>query len=794
MMDAVGRPAPSPADPIGRRVARPAAWAILLVATPFLAAFYLLLPATGPAHALAFPVFGPIAMCAILVGVHRRRPARPGAWRTIALALALLSAADIVYGILAVGGEEVAYPSIADIGYLAGYVALIGGTLGLIRGRVAGGDRTPVIDAAILSAGAGSLFWIAIIQPNLQGAINPAVAGVSLAYPAMDVILLALGLRVLLTVAARPRYLQILVIGIAFYFVADIVYALALLDGTYVEGQPVDAGWIVGALLIGVAALHPSVSDPITTVEPNDARLSRSRLALLAAAALIAPLILITQEIQSSGGVVLGLVLQWTMLFALVFVRMASTVDELGVSLLERRRLQTDLAHQAHHDPLTRLANRLLFELRLSRAMATSPETTALIFLDLDDFKTINDTLGHGTGDELLRIVAGRVQRGLRSTDLAARLGGDEFAILVEGCQDISEVRAIAERALTTLRAPLTLGTHQLLVHGSAGVAIGTTGSTATDLMRDADIAMYEAKSHGKDQVEAYEPAMHNQVVRRYELGTEMTEALATGAFVLHYQAAVNLATGAIVGAEALVRWNHPKRGLIGPHEFIPHAESSGLIHGLGRWILREACIAAAGWPDRLDGQRPAVSVNLAASQLLDPALVDDVAQILADTGLAAKKLVLEVTESALVDIEMARAALLRLRGLGVGLALDDFGTGYSALSYIAELPFDIIKIDQSFIATIGQGKRVDALLDGIIGMCDALELVTVAEGIEEERQLDRLAGLGCRVGQGYLFARPVPSAEFAAMLVAPRDHQRRSFGFGALPGKVVRLGGAAAS
>jgi EAL domain-containing protein (putative c-di-GMP-specific phosphodiesterase class I) len=286
---------------------------------------------------------------------------------------------------------------------------------------------------------------------------------------------------------------------------------------------------------------------------------------------------------------------------------------------------------------------------------------------------------------------------------------------------------------------------------------------------------------------------MHSQVVRRYELGAEMTDALAGGEFVLHFQPAINLTTGAIVGAEALVRWNHPKRGLIGPHDFIPHAESSGLIHGLGRWILREACSVAAGWPDRLDGDRPAISVNLAASQLLDPALVDDVAQILTDTGLAPSKLILEVTESALVDIEMARAALLRLRGLGVGLALDDFGTGYSALSYIAELPFDIIKIDQSFIASIGQGKRVDALLDGIIGMCDALELVTVAEGIEDERQLDRLVRLGCRIGQGYLFARPVPAAEFAALLVATRDHRRRSLGFGVLPGIVARLGGTAA-
>jgi EAL domain-containing protein (putative c-di-GMP-specific phosphodiesterase class I) len=278
---------------------------------------------------------------------------------------------------------------------------------------------------------------------------------------------------------------------------------------------------------------------------------------------------------------------------------------------------------------------------------------------------------------------------------------------------------------------------------------------------------MYQAKSHGKDQVEAYEPAMHSEVVRSYELRTELAEAIDADAFVLHYQPALNLKSGAIVGAEALVRWNHPTRGLVGPHEFIPHAESSGLIHPLGRWILREACATAARWPIRSDGQPAAISVNLASSQLLQPGLVNDVAEILAETGLTPRKLVLEVTESALVDLDMARDALNRLHDLGVLLALDDFGTGYSSLSYLAELPFDIIKIDQSFVAAIGQGRRVDALLEGILGLCDALELVTVAEGIEEQPQLDRLRALGCNVGQGYLFARPLPAAEFATLLVS---------------------------
>lgn len=532
-------------------------------------------------------------------------------------------------------------------------------------------------------------------------------------YPAMDIVLLTLGLRVLLMAAAKPPYLRALISGIAVYFVADIVYAMLVLNGSYAEGQLVDVGWICGVLLIAVAALHPSVAQPVAPVDPGEGHLTKARLGLLAAAAMIAPAILIFREIEvGDDNVVLGLVLEWTVLFGLVLVRLLTSVTELVSSLQHRRRLQGDLAYQARHDPLTQLANRLLFEERLAVAMATAPDTTALIFIDLDDFKTINDTLGHAMGDDLLRVLAGRVQGGLRELDLAARLGGDEFAILIESCTDDALAGAIAARALSLLRSPVALAGRPVSIHASAGVAMGRHGSSPTDLMRAADIAMYEAKSHGKDRVVVYEAAMHSQVVRGYELRTELAEAIETRAFVLHFQPALNLADGTIVGAEALVRWNHPVRGLLGPMEFIPEAERSRLIQALGRWILREACVTAAGWPARSDGRPLAVSVNLAASQLLEPGLVGEVAAVLADTGLPPHMLVLEVTESALVDFDVARAVLLSLRELGVLLALDDFGTGYSSLSYVAELPFDIVKIDQSFVASIGNGRRVDALLE----------------------------------------------------------------------------------
>jgi diguanylate cyclase (GGDEF)-like protein len=744
----------------------PPAWVGFLAAIPFVAAFYLLLPTTGLVRTIVYPVFGLIGTVAILVGLRLRPPSRRRSWYLIALAFALMSVGDITYSILHIGGEN-PYPSMADLGYLAGYVALILGFGGLIHGRIPGGDRTSIIDAAILSAGAGSLFWVIIIQPSLVGTVDPLSALVTMLYPALDLVLLALGLRVLLTAAARPRYLQFLVAGISLYFIADVIYTLEVLHGTYVDGNPVDAGWIVGIFLVGVAALHPSVSDPVSTVPPRDARLTRARFVLLAGAALVAPTILLTRDAQVVDTTVFGLVVEWTILFILVLIRLATTVNQLAVSLRERRQLQDDLSHQANHDPLTRLANRLLFEARLAEATAKAPERTALVFLDLDDFKAINDTLGHPTGDELLRIIGLRVPRGLRKTDLAARLGGDEFAILVEDCDGVKHARAVAERALKMLRAPVTINDRPLLVHASAGVAMGRPGSTSVDLMRDADIAMYRAKARGKDQVEIYEEGMHSQITLSYELRTELAEAIEANAFVLHYQPVLNLENGEIVAAEALVRWNHPVRGLLAPGEFIPEAESSGLIQKLGLWILREACTTAASWPDRSKGGRAAIEVNLAALQLHDPGLVDDVALILAETGLPPDRLVLEVTETALVDLAVARVALLRLRSLGVRLALDDFGTGYSALSYLAQLPFDIVKIDRSFVAGIGKGRRTDALLEAIFGLSDALELDAIAEGIEETSQLHRLRGLGCRMGQGFLFARPAPAHEFLLLMAS---------------------------
>ena len=646
-------------------------------------------------------------------------------------------------------------------------VFLSGGALGLIRGRTTGGERTTLIDAAIVTTGALAAFWVVIMVPSITGVTDPIAITVSLAYPGADLILLMVGMHALLGGGARPRFLQFLLAGLALVFVADVVYAMALLGGSYVIGDPVDIGWIVGVLLMGVAALHPSALDAVVALPKAEARLSPSRLALLATAAFLGPVLLLVNRTSPDPWVILGITSSWTVLFGLVLVRLATTVDELGNSLIQRRRLQDDLAYQATHDSLTRLANRALFESRLEAAVARDPAGTGLIFMDLDDFKTVNDTLGHPTGDALLRTLAARIQRELRSTDLGARIGGDEFAILVEDCPDEGTLRSLAERILAVIRAPVALAGRHLVIHASAGMAFGSSGASGMDLMRDADVAMYQAKANGKDQVERHEPAMHDAIVRGYQLRTELAAAIAAKSFILDYQPIIDIETGVITAGEALVRWRHAERGVLLPEEFIGIAESSGLIHELGRWILREACRAAVRWPARPDGRPRSVGVNLAPSQLLEPGFVGEVAGILRETGLDPKRLTFEVTESALIDLEAAAAALERLSNLGVALALDDFGTGYSALGYLADLPFDIVKVDESFVAGMENSERVEALLGGILALCRSLGLLAVAEGVETEAQLARLRRLGCPEGQGYLFARPMPLAAFEALLVS---------------------------
>ncbi len=435
----------------------------------------------------------------------------------------------------------------------------------------------------------------------------------------------------------------------------------------------------------------------------------------------------------------------------------------------DRSTLEEQLRHQAFHDALTGLPNRALFMDRLERAVVRSrrgDQGIAVLFIDLDDFKGINDSHGHADGDRVLVAVAARVRGALRPTDTTARMGGDEIAILLED-SDGDGAEATAERLHEVLREPIALSAAEIVVNVSIGIAACRRGEQSADeLLRNADVAMYGAKTRGKGRSVVFDPTLHDAAVSRVQLKAELRLAITRRDLRLEYQPIVRLSDGELQGVEALVRWEHPARGMVGPAEFIPLAEEGEMIVDLGRWVLSEACRQARAWQDEGRGRPVPVSVNLSPRQIEEAGFVDDVQRILQQTGLAANTLTLEITESVLMgDTEASIATLRALKELGVKLAIDDFGTGYSSLSYLQRLPVDVLKIDRSFVATLDTSGADVALVRSIIALGDALGLETVAEGIEERGQLQELISLGAGFGQGYYFSRPLSVAAMGDLL-----------------------------
>jgi diguanylate cyclase (GGDEF)-like protein len=442
-------------------------------------------------------------------------------------------------------------------------------------------------------------------------------------------------------------------------------------------------------------------------------------------------------------------------------------IDGVVTDITSRKQAEIGMRRLALSDPLTGLANRLQLTDRIDAAIAAmrprSPGV-ALLLLDLDGFKAVNDSFGHAIGDELLNMVARRLRSSIRPTDVAARLGGDEFAVLLEQV-GYDQAEAAAHRVLQALNDPFVLTRSTVAISASIGLVHAVDARGSQDLMRDADVAMYRAKADGKNRVVGFEPAMQARVMQRLQLESELRRGVERSEFVLHYQPLVDIETSAIVGVEALVRWQHPDRGLLPPKDFIEIAEDTGLIVPLGRWVIEQATQDASQWLGDT-GRELSVSVNLSPRQLHDPELVATTAYALADAGIPAESLVIEITENLLLkDTDLAKSRLSALRTLGVRVAVDDFGTGYSSLAYLDRYPVDILKIDRSFVAPLGESPKSAALVRSIIDLASALGLDTVAEGVENEVQRDVLQGLGCIRAQGFFFARPLPSEELAELL-----------------------------
>jgi diguanylate cyclase (GGDEF)-like protein len=442
----------------------------------------------------------------------------------------------------------------------------------------------------------------------------------------------------------------------------------------------------------------------------------------------------------------------------------------LARTLEVERELKDQLRHQAFHDPLTDLGNRTRFMDRLEHALQRASRKTdgiAVLFIDLDDFKSVNDSLGHPAGDQLLIGVAARLQACLRPGDTAARLGGDEFAILLEELNDAEYAILVATRVIEALRVPMILNGTEVFVRGSIGIAISGAISSADELLRRADVAMYAAKADGKGQFAIYDENMETSMVGHLQLAGELQRALERGELVVHYQPSVVLSSQKIAGVEALVRWQHPTRGLILPAEFVPIAEETGLILPIGQWVLQKACRQMRHWQIEYPSDPPlSVAVNVSPRQVHQPGLVDIVAEALRDSGLPPESLVLEITESLVVqNAELAITRLHELKALGVRLAIDDFGTGYSSLSYLRRFPVDILKIDKSFVDGVGQHGKDRELAQSIIDLGQTLNLEIVAEGVERADQLGWLKSRNCDTAQGFLFAHALDADAISALL-----------------------------
>jgi diguanylate cyclase (GGDEF)-like protein/PAS domain S-box-containing protein len=442
----------------------------------------------------------------------------------------------------------------------------------------------------------------------------------------------------------------------------------------------------------------------------------------------------------------------------------------------ERVRLQDELVRQAYHDGLTGLANRSLFRDRLEQALGRSARgggATSVLMLDLDGFKGVNDTLGHDAGDQLLRVVAERLNETVRATDTVARFGGDEFAVLLDGADESLAV-SVARRSLARLAEPVTVAGRELQLAASIGVAVHAGEGGGDELVRDADVAMYAAKDAGRGRHEVFRSEMARDPAELLGLDNELRAALARREFAVHYQPEISLTGGEVVGVEALVRWTSPTRGPVGPDVFIPVAESSGLIAALGEHVLREACRQTAEWlRDGVVGRDFVMWVNVSGKQLVMGGVPAAIERALAAAGLPARNLGLEVTEAAIVvggAADRAPAELQQLHDAGVRIAIDDFGTGFSHLAQLRHIPVDMIKVDRSFVQGVERDAKDTAITTSVVALAHALGVVAVAEGIETAGQLAHMRAIGCDVGQGYLFSRPAPAAEVTAFLRGARD------------------------
>jgi diguanylate cyclase (GGDEF)-like protein len=712
--------------------------------------------------------FYPVGVAAIsaAIGASRRcreQPRLRSAWRLLALAAFSYLAGDVAQTVYEQVGT-LPYPSAADIFYLLFYPLTLCGLLRFPTGYRNLGERVRLtLDLAVVAIGGAMVVICVVLGPTvLQSGPDKLLTAISVAYPVGDMVLLVGLASVLLRRApgSSTRALQLMAATLMFFVAADVIYGYLNLHSTYQGGNPVDSLWMVAIALSAVSATAQVAPEPGLEEIVEHQRERASWAPFLAVA--------VGFGVMLAGQLSDRNVLQDTMVLAAVLL---ATLVSVRQFLAQRDLVHTRgrLSYQSLHDELTALPNRALVIDRAEQMLYRSRRShspMAALCVDIDGFKNVNERFGRAAGDELLRVVAARLSGVARDADTVGRLSGDEFAVLLEGSTLDITPELVAERIRDVVGQPIDLhgsDRRTLSVTASTGVALGER-SSADDLLRDADYALQEAKRQGKNCWVVFESSMQTAVQDRLELEMDLRQALERDELFLLYQPTIDLRSETIKGVEALVRWRHPRRGLIGPDVFIPLAEDCGMIVAIGRWVLRAACEQAAQWESY--GFRLGMSINVSARQLDDGALLQDVAQALQYNQLDPLRVTLEITETALMrDAEAAAGRLRELKGLGVRIAIDDFGTGYSSLAYLRRFPVDSLKIDRAFISGIDSSEESRALVHTLVQLGKTLGLETLGEGIEEQAQLSQLQREQCDTGQGFLFSRPLPPGELLELL-----------------------------
>ena len=740
-------------------------WKIWFGLATLLTVIYFAVPESRESKLFLYNGTGLLSIAVVLWGVRSNKPAQRAPWIWFASGLSSFLIADICYYVLELMNPEgPPFPSIADVFYLAMYPLVIVGLTKMHRSVSTDKADSSFVVAAIVGVAMVGALWILFIDTVIAGGAQSKAALITqLAYPMMDVALIAAAARLVVKLHLRNPPVAMILAAVTSLAIADTAYGVYNTSGEFKTGMFIDGFWLAFYVLFGVASLHPASAISVTPIKQVEGRLTVRQFGVMFVAAM--SVLFIDLFWGDAHDRLVTVVVSGT-LIPLILGRVLTLTRALEQS---RDRMHAE----ARHDALTGLANRGVFTERTAAVLSDEPnKSVSVLFIDLDDFKTINDSLGHQAGDLLLVEVAARLTRSMRPGDMVARLGGDEFAVLIESAQGQDEVISVARRILDTLAELIDVGPRSVPAMCSIGVASGYGNETDVDtLLRNADLAMYLSKRRGKGRYELFDAEMHADAMDRLDLQGDLRHALAQNQFVLNFQPIFDLRTGRVMQTEALLRWHHPVRGLIPPDRFIPLAEESGLIIEIGAWVLREACSQTAKWRSIEGCEDLGIAVNLSMRQMQDHSLLHTLRHALRESGLPASQLVFEITETMLaLDIDRTTGILAQLKAIGVKFAIDDFGTGYSSLSYLRTFPIDAIKIDRSFINELHRSPTAPALIAAIVNLAGALGTYTVAEGIELAEQSIELRALGCDRGQGFFYCRPTTAAQLETLL---REHGR---------------------